>query len=108
MLFDHFIGAELLDIQDEIINNISDILDSCNHCNDNNLPYAFGITDSSTEGQIPKVIEDAKNAIERFEPRLLGTDVTLISNMNGVITFEISGSYEQAGERIYLRFKKAI
>ena len=108
MLFDNFIDNDIIDLQDEIVSNISDILDSCNHCNDNDIPYGFGIIDISKKGTISDIIEKAKNAIERFEPRLSSVDVSLISNINGIVTFEISGSYMQQGQRIYLHFKKAI
>ena len=108
MLFDNFVDSNVIEQEDEIMSNISDILDSCNHCNDNDLPHAFGIIDTLTKGTISEVIDKTKNAIERFEPRLSAVDVSLISNTNGIITFEISGSYMQQGQRIFLRFKKAI
>ena len=113
MLFDDFNEEELevRSVYDEIVSNISDILDSCNHVNENALPYSFGSIDiTNMHTNTTKIIEKKlKNSIEKFEQRLNSVSVSLLNTTNGVVTVEISGFYtNNNGDRLRLSFTKAI
>lgn len=113
MLFDNFCLEEFEEksVYDEIISNISDILDSCNHVNGNTLPYSFGANDITniTTDTLKTVEKDIQNKIEAFEPRLSSVNVSLISVKNGIIITEISGAYtNDNGERLRISFTKAM
>jgi len=113
MLFDNFCLEEFEEksVYDEIISNISDILDSCNHVNGNTLPYSFGSNDITniTTDTLKSAEKDLQNKIEAFEPRLSSVNASFLSVKNNIITVEISGAYtNDNGERLRMSFTKAI
>ncbi len=108
MLFDSFVFDDV-DLCSSIIRNISDILDTYNHTNNNNLPFAFGIVDVTNSNAIVSIKNSICCAITSFEQRLCNVCVDVIkSNSSDQLTICVSGEYKNAGKVMKLSFKKAM
>lgn len=110
MLFDSFTRRDY-DVYSSIVGNISDILDTCNHVNDDSSPYGFGIEEitSFSADSMQKVTDNILTALQKYEGRLKNIFVTHIGTKNGNIIFEIMGDYKDEDNNIKkLHFKKIV
>ena len=110
MLFDSFAERDC-DVYSSIVDNISDILDTCNHTNDGDNPYSFGVQEVSSisSGDIQAIINNIQKAIQKYEMRLKNVVVLHVKTENGHMIFQIIGEYEDENNNIKkLHFKKTV
>ena len=110
MLFDNFVVDDV-DLCNSIIRNISDVLDTYNHTNNNMLPFAFGVTDITNcdYSSISSFKNNIHCAINSFEHRLSNICVDVEkSSGNDQIIVSIFGTYKNEGKIMKLSFKKVM
>ena len=101
------------DIQNSIKQNLSDILDTRNHRINDDLPFCFGIIDTTDKSRFDlsssQIISNKiKESIRKFESRLSGVQVSFSSDVHGQTIIEISGNYSNNNGHISrLSFKTA-
>lgn len=110
---DTIIDGENGDISSSIIQNLSDIIDTRNHSMNDNLPFYFGVldtTDKSILNPVDKehILKNMKKSISRFENRLSSVKISLDTSQRGETVISISGNYSDNERTVRLSFKRAI
>ena len=109
MLFDSFSDRDS-DLYSSIVANVTDILDSYNHVNDNDTPYEFGIRpiESTEVSDVQRAVQNVRDALARYEPRLRNVVVSRIEMENGSMVFQIVGEYKDEDRKTRKLFFKKI
>ena len=117
MLLDNFIETSEYNadnnVQDSIKQNLSDIIDTRNHSMNNSLPFCFGSIDTTDKScfsmsDSETISNKMKESITKFENRLSGIKISLLTDIYGKTIIEISGKYKNDnGEISHLSFIKA-